>query len=69
MQVVRKMDNGGSETKETLMVFGGAALVMLGAGMMLSTPVVKRYLGGLSLGGILANALPDIQKYLQLKAM
>ena len=37
------------------MMFGGLALVMLGAGMILTSPIVRKYLGGLNVGKSAAN--------------
>jgi len=70
MQLVREMDNhDNNETRDTLLVFGGLALMMLGAGLVLTTPVVRRYLGGVSVGNLLQTAAPDFERYLKLKAM
>jgi len=70
MEIVRAMDNhDDTETRDALLMFGGIALMMLGAGLVLTTPVVRRYLGGLSVGNLLQAAGPDFERYLKLKAM
>ena len=47
MELLPLLENGDStESRNTLMMFGGLALVTLGAGMLLSTPMVRKYLGG-----------------------
>ena len=70
MEVMRATDNGDiAESRETLMMFGGIALMIVGAGMIMSNPVVRRYLGNVSVSRILAVALPDVERYLKLKAM
>lgn len=61
--------NGQDETRDTLFLLGGAALVVFGAGLILATPIVRKALGGASLSAMLGAAAPDIQKYLKLKAM
>jgi len=70
MEIVRASDNHDStEARDTMMMFGGMALMMLGAGLILTTPVVRRYLGGLNVGSLIQNAGPDFERYLKLKAM
>ena len=58
-----------ADTKETLMALGGVALVVFGAGLIMSHPLVRRYLGTSGLGGIVAAAIPDIERYMKLKSM
>jgi hypothetical protein len=60
--------NGGTD-KETLYMLGGIALVIFGAGLVLSNPTIRRYLGQAGLGNIAAGALPDIEKYFRLRSM
>jgi hypothetical protein len=70
MEVLRAMDNtDNTETRDTLLLFGGIALMMLGAGLVLTTPAVRRYLGGLNVGNLLQTAAPDFERYLKLKSM
>ncbi len=51
------------------MMFGGLALVTLGAGMILTSPIVRRYLGGFNVGKLLEAAGPDFERYMKLKSM
>jgi len=70
MGTLHAADNGDSaESLDTLMMFGGLALVTLGAGMILTSPVVRKYLGGLSVGKLLQAAGPDFERYMKLKSM
>jgi hypothetical protein len=70
MEAIRATDNNdAAATRETLQMFGGMALMMLGAGLVLTSPVVRRYLGGLNVGNLLQTAAPDFERYLKLKAM
>jgi hypothetical protein len=55
--------------KDTLYMLGGAALILFGTGMILSNPVVRRYLGQLGVGNLLLAALPDVDRYMKLRAM
>ena len=55
--------------KETLYMLSGAALVLFGTGLMLSNPLVRRYLGQLGVGNILQAAFPDVDRYLKMRSM
>lgn len=55
--------------RDSLMLFGGVALVVLGAGLILTNRAVRGYLGGLNVGKLVSNAAPDFQRYLKLKSM
>jgi hypothetical protein len=61
--------SGNGADKETLYLLGGAALVLFGTGLILSNPTVRRYLGQLGVGNLVTAALPDIDRYLKLRAM
>jgi hypothetical protein len=71
MQITERMNGQKSnETKDTLFLLGGAALVVFGAGLTLSTPMVQEYLGGMNVGNLLGAAIPkDLQRYMRLRAM
>jgi hypothetical protein len=55
--------------RDTLLLLGGAAMVVFGAGLILSTPMMRRYLGGVGLGNLFEAAIPDFQRYMKLRAM
>jgi len=61
--------NGLSQDKETLYMLGGFAMVVFGAGLILSSPLVRRYLGQVGLGNLAQAALPDLERYLRLRNM
>lgn len=61
-------DTNGTD-KDTLYMLGGAALVLFGTGLILSNPVVRRYLGKLGVGNLVTAALPDVDRYLKLRNM
>ena len=70
MEQERVGDNDNSaESRDTMLMFGGLALVLLGTGMILTSPVIRKYLGGLNVGNLLQTAAPDFERYLKLKAM
>ena len=57
-----------SESKDMIVALAGVALVVFGAGLIMSHPMVRRYLGNSGLGTI-ASAIPDIERYLKLRSM
>ena len=70
MQGVSTLSNiDSSEANDTMLMFGGAALIVLGAGMLLSSSVVRGYLGNLNVMKLVQAAVPDLERYLRLKAM
>jgi hypothetical protein len=72
MELSTHSSNGTSEAAEnrdTFYLLGGAALIVFGAGLMLSTPVVRKMLGGIGIGNLLSAAGPDFERYLKLRSM
>ena len=61
--------NGSISDKETLFMLSGVALVVFGAGLILSNPIARRYLGQFGLGDLAQGALPDLDRYLKLRSM
>jgi hypothetical protein len=61
--------NGQMSDRDTLFLLGGAAFVLFGAGLLLSTETVKRYLGQTGVGDLIQAAMPDVDKYLKLRSM
>lgn len=55
--------------KDTLYMLSGVALIVFGAGLILSNPLVRRYLGQVGVGNLLQGALPDLDRYLKLRSM
>ena len=58
-----------NDARDTLFMFAGAALVMLGAGLIVSNPQVRRYLGDIDINGLAQGALPDFERYMKLRSM
>jgi hypothetical protein len=58
-----------NESRDTLFLLGGAAMVVFGAGLILSTPMMRRYIGGAGIGNLLSAAMPDFQRYMKLREM
>ncbi|MFZ0806311.1 MAG: hypothetical protein WAN03_09020, partial [Candidatus Sulfotelmatobacter sp.] len=59
----------GATDKDTLYMLSGAALIIFGAGLILSNPLVRRYLGQVGVGSLVQGALPDLDRYLKLRSM
>jgi hypothetical protein len=67
-------ENTNSEVRDAVLLAGGIALVVFGAGIILAHPAVRRtVLGSVaplgSLGSGIGGVLPDVERYLKLKAM
>jgi hypothetical protein len=65
------MENGneGFNDKDTIFMLGGVALIVFGAGLILTNPIVRRYMGQLGVGDLANLALPDLDRYLKLRSM
>ena len=61
--------NGGVTERDTLFMLGGVALVVFGAGLIVTNPIARKYLGQIGIGDLASAALPDLDKYLKLRAM
>lgn len=67
--MAREEENGGFSDKDTLYMLSGVALVVFGAGLILSNPIARRYLGQFGVGNLAQAALPDLDRYLKLRSM
>ena len=60
------------EIRDTLFLLGGLSLMIFGAGLIITNPTIRRYLGQASVGGVgdlVQMALPDLERYLKLRSM
>ena len=72
-------NNGSSDNKDVLYLMGGVALMVLGAGLVMTSPSVRKTVGaalssvlpGLQgkLGVDLSALGPDIERYMKLRSM
>ncbi len=62
-------NDSSNETRDTLLLVGGVALVVFGSGLILASPLIRQLLGGMGITGMLQGAVPDVQRYFKLKAM
>jgi hypothetical protein len=69
VEIVNRTDGANTPDKDTLYLLGGVALVIFGAGLVLSNPTVRGYLSRIGLGNLTAGALPDLERYFRLRSM
>ena len=55
--------------RDTLFMLSGVAFIVFGAGLILSNPLVRKYLGQVGIGNLAQAALPDFDRYLKLRSM
>ena len=61
--------NGSATDRETLFMLSGIALMVFGAGLILSNPTVQKYVNQIGIGDLAKGALPDFERYLRLRNM
>ena len=69
MDLVESTANYVDNGKETLYLLGGAALMVFGAGLILSNPNIRRYMSGFGVSNIATAVIPDVERYFKLRAM
>jgi hypothetical protein len=69
LEVDNGQEIGLGTDRHTLYLLGGIALMIFGAGLIISNPVVRRYMGQLGIGNLTQAALPDVERYLKLRNM
>ena len=60
---------GQDSDRDTLLMLSGIALMVFGAGLILSNPVAQKYLSRMGVSNLAQGALPDLERYLRLRAM
>ncbi|MDQ1410315.1 MAG: hypothetical protein QOJ41_2050 [Acidobacteriaceae bacterium] len=66
---VSRYEGWPSNERDTLIMLGGVALVVIGAGIVLSNPAVWRYVERSPLKNVISNLIPDVERYFKLRAM
>lgn len=67
-----EIQNNGSVDVDTLYFLGGVALCVVGAGLVLTNPVVKQFLSRVGVGGaasLVQESMPDLERYLRMRSM
>jgi hypothetical protein len=71
-------DHENADARDTLLLAGGAALMIFGAGMLMASPAIRKSaLGSLfsllpgqhKIAGTYGGLLPDVERYMKLKSM
>lgn len=58
-----------NETRDTLFLLGGLSLILFGAGLVITNPVVRKLLGGANVGSLIQGAIPDLERYMKIRSM
>jgi hypothetical protein len=69
MDLMESAANGQANGKDTLYMLGGVALIVFGAGLVLSNPSIRRYLSQFGVGNLAGTVMPDVERYFKLRAM
>jgi len=69
LDLIESTANGNGSDRDTLYMMGGVALVVFGAGLILSNPFIRRYMSQMGIGNLAQAVMPDVQRYFKLRAM
>jgi hypothetical protein len=69
MDLTETNGNGEENGRDTLYMLGGVALMVFGAGLVLSNSYVRRYMSQLGVGNLAQAVMPDVERYFRLRAM
>jgi hypothetical protein len=69
IDLIEATSNGAENSKDTLYMLSGVALIVFGAGLILSNPFVRRYMSQLGVGNLAQAVMPDVERYFKLRAM
>jgi hypothetical protein len=69
MDLIESTTNGPGNGKDTLYMLGGIALIVFGAGLVLSNPTIRRYMSNFGVGNLATAVIPDVERYFKLRAM
>ena len=64
-----EVEKGSAVDMDTLYFLGGIALCVFGAGLVLSNPTVRKYMSKVSVGNLVGDSMPDLERYLRIRAM
>ena len=69
MELVHSSANGSGSDRDTLYMLGGVAMLVFGAGLILSNPSVRRYMSRFGVGNLADTVMPDVERYFKLRSM
>jgi hypothetical protein len=62
-------DPAADDARDVMFLMGGVALMIFGAGLVLSNPAIRRLLGQANVGSFMTAAIPDVERYKKLRSM
>jgi hypothetical protein len=69
IDLVESTASGVDNGKDTLYMLGGVALIVFGAGLVLSNPSIRRYVSSFGVGNMATAVIPDVERYFRLRSM
>jgi hypothetical protein len=69
LDLMESTANGNAGDKDTLYLLGGVALMVFGAGLVLSNPTIRRYMSQFGVGNLAQTVIPDVERYFKLRSM
>jgi hypothetical protein len=69
LDLMESTANGNAGDKDTLYLMGGVALMVFGAGLVLSNPTIRRYMSQFGVGNLAQTVIPDVERYFKLRGM
>ncbi len=69
LELTESTANGNGNEKDTLYMLGGVALMVFGAGLILTNPTIRRYMSQAGVGNFATAVMPDVERYFKLRAM
>jgi len=69
VEVIQRGEQDNGANRDTMIMLGGVALVVMGAGLILTSPLAKKYMNQLGIGNLATDLIPDIERYFKLRSM
>ena len=69
LDLMESTTNGSDNGRDTLYMLGGVALMVFGAGLVLSNPTIRRYMSQFGVGNLATAVIPDVERYFKLRSM
>jgi len=69
MHEVQLLDDDGDSRRDTILLVGGVALMVVGATLVLSNRSVRKYIGQAGVTDLVLAAFPDLERFLRMRAM
>jgi hypothetical protein len=69
LDLMESTANGNTTDKDTIYMLGGVALMVFGAGLILSNPTIRRYMSQFGVGNLAQTVIPDVERYFKLRSM